>query len=93
MFKPLSKKEELEMVQRCYSTNDFSQLVKYLDPLVKRIVEKYVSDKEKINTLYQNLPIPLEEIVSFFLKKKTKDYKFSVYFSWWVKEAVEQSLL
>ena len=91
MFTPLSKEKEISLIQTSQKTGDFDPVFQYLDPLVQKIIATYLTSEEEMKQAYEDIPIPLEHLVSQYLLEE-REYKFSAYFALYLKELLEKKL-
>lgn len=91
-FKPKTKHEEFELLLQ---NNEFSELKKYLSPLILGALKKFSFKKQKLDRIYNELINDVPIAVSRYLGNKKNiesDYKFSTYFTWYISERIKKNL-
>lgn len=89
-FKIISKEEELSILLN--DDENFTNTEGYLKGLIYKIMGKYNLNKKDEGEIYKKVVEALRTAANIYITKKhyEKGYKFSTYFTWWVKEAIEK---
>lgn len=91
---PLNKKQEKELIKRISAGDKIAkaELIQANKFLIKNIAKKYIGNNKKITMA------KLENLGNKGLLKAiekydpNKDYKFSTYATWWIRQAIRNSL-
>jgi len=88
-FQSQSREYEINLLQK--GDPEFEDMVEYLKPLVEDALARFSMPRQVYNQLYKDIMNDIPIAVERFLKSEksmNSDYKFSVYFSWYISERV-----
>lgn len=89
---------EWQLVQKAGPPeSNLTPLKDYLRPLVQSIASRYTEQSDGISTetLIETALDPLPAAVGHYLRHKESGkapYKFSTYYTWWARKAIERKL-
>jgi hypothetical protein len=88
VFRPLSKKEELALLQN--DSEDWRNTKLYLDKLIRTALNGFILDDHTSQRLHTELLNDVPIAVQRFLVNKAyeKNYSFATYFTWYIAQRI-----